>query len=80
MSRFFWPNAPYVFHKRREDPLSHPPHHTGPEYIGPDFQALALNVHGYLSVNPRPQKLVHINPSRGCNFWIKNQGGTARDS
>jgi hypothetical protein len=79
MSRFFWPNAPYVIHKRGEDPLGHPPDHTSPEYIGPDFPALALNVHGYLPVNPRPKKLVHINPSRGCNFWIKNQGRAARD-
>jgi hypothetical protein len=68
-----------MFHKRGEDPLGHPPDHTSLEYIGPDFPALALYVHGYLSVNPWPKKLVHINPSRGRNFWIKNQGRTARD-
>jgi hypothetical protein len=72
MSRLFWPNLPNVFHEAGEDAFGHPPHHTGPEYIGPDFPALALNVHGYRSVNPRLKKLVHLDPSRGCNFWIKD--------
>jgi hypothetical protein len=68
-----------VFHEHGEDSFGHPPHDAGPEYIGPDFPTPALNVHGYLSMNPGPKKLVYINPGRGCNFCIENQGGTARE-
>jgi hypothetical protein len=55
MSRFLWANVPYVLDERAEDPLGHPPYHAGPENIGPDLTAAALDLHGYLLVSLRPK-------------------------